>query len=92
MNKEQAENPGEVRCELVDFTHEVLEDCNKPVKWLINLPNMVWTACDEHFQFFKSEAERCGFEKVVKYDLFEIDLYHEKLKELPSENYLNPEE
>lgn len=91
MNQEQAETPKEVRCELVDFTKEVLESCNKPVKWIINLPNLVWIACDEHYKFFKSEAQRCGFEKVVKYDSFEINLYREKLRNIPPESYPNPE-
>jgi hypothetical protein len=77
---------------MVDLTREVLEECDKPVNWIINYPNMVWTACDEHLQFFKVEAERVGFEKVVEYDSFDFDLYHEKLKNIPADAHPNAKE
>ena len=92
MNQDHVKTLIEIRCELVDLTREILEACDKPVKWLITFPNMVSTACEEHYQFFKDEARRTGFEKVVEYEPFEIDSYHEKLKRMPTENYLNSEE
>jgi len=73
-------NQSEIRCELVDSRQEILKDCEKPVTWLISCPFFLWTACDEHYQFFKLDAERVQFDRVVRYEPFTIDSYLQNLR------------
>ena len=58
----------EIQCELVDSRKQILEVCDKLVVWMINFASFSWTACDEHCEDFKLEAERIGFNKIVIYE------------------------